>query len=121
LFVNLGDVDRTGHVDASGPLGSPSVRYAALADTDTLVGQLISDLKAAGRWEHTVMIVLSDHGMDWSVPQNEVNLTPELDPGLFALQSGGTGSIFVVDPLDPDRDQKLANARAAALAHEGIE
>jgi len=121
LFINLGDTDRSGHIDASGPSGTPFARYAALMDTDTLVGQLVDDLDAAGRWDTTVMILVSDHGMDWSTPMNYVNLTPDLDAGLFAVQNGGTGSIFVVDPADPDRNQKLAAARSTALMHEGVD
>jgi hypothetical protein len=121
LFVNLGDVDRTGHIDESGATGSPVVRYAALAATDTLIGQLVDDLDAAGRWDTTVMIVVSDHGMDWSTPDQYVSLAGTLDPGLFAVQNGGTADIFAVDPADPLRDEKLAAARMTALMHEGVE
>ena len=121
LFINLGDTDRVGHIDASGATGTPFFRYASLLDTDTLVGQLVDDLVAAGRWDTTVMLVVSDHGMDWSTPDHYVNLTPSLEPGLFAVQNGGTGSIFVVDPADPANDEKLAAARVTALMHEGVE
>ena len=121
LFVNLGDVDRVGHIDESGASGTPIARYAALMDTDTLVGQLIDDLDAAGRWDSTVMIVVSDHGMDWSPLENYVNLAPELDAGLFVVQNGGTGNVFVVDPSDPANAEKLAGARVTALMQEGVE
>ncbi|HYC54645.1 MAG TPA: alkaline phosphatase family protein [Candidatus Binatia bacterium] len=120
LFVNLGDVDRSGHIDVTGALGPPTARYAAMADTDALFGELVQDLVDAGRWDRTVMLVVSDHGMDWSTPDSFVNLTPDLPAGLFAIQAGGTGSIYVVDPADPMRDQKLADARALALAAEGV-
>jgi hypothetical protein len=121
LFVNLGDVDRTGHVDETGATGTPLARYAALADTDTLLGQLVDDLDAAGRWDTTVMIVVSDHGMDWSTPDKLVNLAGTLDAGLFTVQNGGTADVYVIDPSDPDGDAKLAAARATALMHEGVE
>ncbi|HYB99564.1 MAG TPA: alkaline phosphatase family protein [Candidatus Limnocylindrales bacterium] len=120
LFINLGDVDRSGHIDTSGPYGPPNARYAALADTDTQFAELIQALQDAGRWERTVMLVVSDHGMDWSTPFDFVNLSPDLPEGLFAIQAGGTGSIYLVDATDPLRDQKLADARALALAHEGV-
>jgi hypothetical protein len=121
LFINLGDTDRVGHIDVTGNSGTPMARYAALMDTDVLVGQLLDDLDASGRWDSTVMLVVSDHGMDWSTPMNFVNLTPDLAPGLFAVQNGGTGSIFVVDPGDPEKEQKLASARAIALMQEGVD
>jgi hypothetical protein len=121
LFVNLGDVDRTGHVDETGATGTPIARYAALADTDTLVGQLVDDLDAAGRWDTTVMFIVSDHGMDWSTPDKLVNLAGTFEPGLFAVQNGGTADVYVVDPADPEADAKLAAARMTALMHEGVE
>ena len=34
MFVNLGDIDRFGHSDLTGPLGIKAARRAALADTD---------------------------------------------------------------------------------------
>jgi hypothetical protein len=121
LFVNLGDVDRSGHIDETGATGTPIARYAALADTDTLLGQLVDDLDAAGRWDTTVMIVVSDHGMDWSTPDKRVNLAGTFDAGLFAVQNGGTADVFLVDPADPQGDVKLAAARMTALMHEGVE
>jgi phosphonoacetate hydrolase len=73
-FVNLGDIDRSGHIDMSGNAGGVSAfRQAALADTDQQVKRLIDDLKASGAWQQTVLIFTSDHGMDWSVPDGTVN------------------------------------------------
>jgi ectonucleotide pyrophosphatase/phosphodiesterase family protein 5 len=69
-FVNLGDIDRSGHVDASGISGVSAFRQAALTDTDRLIGEMVDDLKASGAWGETVLIVTSDHGMDWSPPDN---------------------------------------------------
>lgn len=118
-FVNLGDIDRSGHVDASGNAGGISAfRQAALADTDVLVGDLVDTLKGTGAWEETVLIFTSDHGMDWSVADNganqaatvvSVNVTQELqdagytrdyegDPGKNVLENPDTIGDFAVVP-----------------------
>ena len=72
-FVNLGDIDRAGHVDevggATSGLTTPG-RQAAIEDTDTQVGLLIDDLEASGAWDDTVLLFTSDHSMDWG-PQNQ--------------------------------------------------
>ena len=51
MFVNLGDIDRFGHADLTGPLGLKAARRAALADTDLQVGRFVDALKSSGRWE----------------------------------------------------------------------
>jgi hypothetical protein len=83
-WLNLGDVDRSGHIDASGaslPEGAISVaRQAALEDTDTQVGLLIDELKSSGAWAHSAVILLSDHGMDWSLPDKFADITGKLQP-----------------------------------------
>ena len=67
-FINLGDVDRSGHVDETGISGEVSAfRQAAIEDTDALIGQFVDELKSSGAWDETVLILTSDHGMDWSL------------------------------------------------------
>ena len=86
-FVNLGDVDRAGHADEQGvgtaaadrgasgedelsEQHSAPFQQAAIEDTDTQIGRLVTELKNTGAWDESVLIVLSDHGMDWG-PQNQ--------------------------------------------------
>jgi predicted AlkP superfamily pyrophosphatase or phosphodiesterase len=83
-LVNLGDVDRAGHADESGaafpldpdddsPLSAGDVsafRQAAIENTDLQIGRLIDELKETGDWDETVLVLLSDHGMDWG-PQHQ--------------------------------------------------
>ena len=80
-FVNLGDVDRSGHVDETGVSGAVSAfRQAAIVDTDALIGQFVDELKSSGAWEETVLIFTSDHGMDWSLnhaPHFSSDTSPE--------------------------------------------
>ena len=121
MFVNLGDVDRSGHADETGAVGVPVVRTAALVETDLQVGRFLEALRSSGRWEQSVVIILSDHGFDWSLPTNFVNLAPSLPANVFPVQNGGADNLYLVDPDDPDRDDQLRRARATALAQTGVE
>ena len=73
-FLNLGDIDRAGHVDESGasaPGGAiTAFRQAALSDTDAHVRLFVDELKESGEWDNSVLIFTSDHGMDWSTPDH---------------------------------------------------
>ncbi|GAB3038854.1 hypothetical protein GCM10011376_34280 [Nocardioides flavus (ex Wang et al. 2016)] len=79
LFVNLGDIDRMGHSDLTGPLGVRAARQAALAATDVQVGRFVDLLKSSGRWRTSMVVVLADHSMDWSLPHQLIHLTPALE------------------------------------------
>jgi hypothetical protein len=116
LFVNLGDVDRSSHA------GGSAVRQGARTTADIQIGNLINNLKDNNRWENTIFIISSDHGMDFSDPAttpptsptpngvaNSVSTQPLLDDladpvdgltglgcgytPLLAVQNGGTNSI----------------------------
>lgn len=81
-FVNLGDIDRSGHLDPSGGLTDgeyPAGRRGALVDTDALIGAFVQELKARGWWEESVLLVASDHGMDFSTPDRFVDLQAPLE------------------------------------------
>lgn len=114
FFINLGDVDRLAH--ASGA----DARNLALTDTDTLVGQLVADLQADGRWANTVLFVVSDHGMDYSAPgpasvistQAMLDGLADTHAAMLAVANGGTESIYVLDRALP-LEQRQAAVRAA--------
>ena len=121
-FINLGDVDRSSHAAGS------TARMAARGTADAQVGALITELVDTGRWENTVFILASDHGMDFStvhdnpptpgapsfgidspnVAQNALSTQPLLDSlvapacggsePMLAVQNGGTNSIVVPNP-----------------------
>ena len=92
VFVNLGDIDRLGHSDLTGPLGLKAARQAALAATDVQVGRFVDLLKSSGRWGHSLVVVLANHSMDWSLPHQLIHLTPvlEADPLL-------AGNVVIAD------------------------
>ena len=105
--------------DLTGPLGLKVTRRAALADTDALVGQLVDHLKATGRWEHAMVVVLADHSMDWSLPTQVVNLNAPLqaDPLLAGKVqiacNGGADLVYWTGPAD---QQPAAVARIREIA-----
>jgi len=116
LFISLGDVDRAAHAFVQ------AGRNAALPVTDAQVGRLISALQSAGRWENTVLFLVSDHGMDFTSPPSFINVQPALTSlgacfkPMTAVDVGGTNSIFVTDPTaTPAEKQAAARAARACL------
>ena len=122
-FVNLGDIDRTGHVDEVGGASSGMVtpaRQAAIEDTDAQLALLVDELETAGAWDETVLMFTSDHGMDWGPQNQSVGLESALNaagytnddsgaPGESQAGSqgdyqvvggGGSGTIYVEDEDD---------------------
>ncbi len=126
MFVNLGDVDRSGHADPSGATLLPAFRTAVLAHTDVQIGRFVETLQTIpGRWGSSVVLVVADHSMDWSLPHRVVNLQAEFDAdgdvaGSYVLaQNGGAELVYYTG--DPDkREVVLERMRTLALAHEGI-
>ncbi|MFA5938803.1 MAG: alkaline phosphatase family protein [Sinimarinibacterium sp.] len=120
-FINLGDVDRASHA------GGQVARLAVLADTDLMLGQLVDQLQSSGRWEDTVLIVLSDHGMDYTLPGpvQAVSVQPLLDQmaachtPMQAVQNGGTDSLYIKDRSMPiaDRQAALRATRSCLLGN----
>ena len=124
VFVNLGDVDRVGHSDLTGTT-LKAARTAALASTNAQIGRFVDLLKSSGRWSSAMVIVLADHSMDWSVPQNTISLTPvfEGDPSLAGnfqiAQNGGADLVYWTGPTS-SRPAALAKMRSLALATDGV-
>ncbi len=125
VFVNLGDIDRWGHTDLTGTT-LQVMRRAALLQTDTLVGQFIDSLRSSGRWERSIVIVLADHSMDWSIPTNVVSLQSAMDAdpllagNVVIADNGGADLVYWTGPgnrLDRAvrRIQEIAEATPGVL------
>ena len=128
LFANLGDVDRSGHIDASGFTGFPTAQLAALEQTDKLVGAIVEQLRQSGAWDNTVLVVNSDHSMDWSTPgQGNVDVEAALEGdertagAFFNSLNGGASSVYLLDPARADADAVLAAAREVILTLDGVD
>ncbi|MBD3944028.1 alkaline phosphatase family protein [Nocardioides ganghwensis] len=125
VFVNLGDIDRMGHSDLTGPLGVRAARQAALAATDLQVGRFVDLLKSSGRWQTSLLVVLADHSMDWSLPHQLIHLTPvlEADPLLAGhvtiADNGGADLLYWTG--DPALlDAAVTRMRALTSAVPGV-
>jgi hypothetical protein len=125
MFVNLGDIDRVGHSDLTGPLGLKAARRSALAATDEQVGRFVEALKSSGRWRRSIVMVLADHSMDWSVPQNVVSLSSalEADPLLAGkvqiADNGGADLLYWTGPAS-EKASAVARMRAVAARVPGV-
>ncbi|PWJ51777.1 Predicted pyrophosphatase or phosphodiesterase, AlkP superfamily [Quadrisphaera granulorum] len=127
VFCNLGDIDRVGHSDPTGPrLPFPALRTADLTATDTLIGGFTDHLAATGKWASSVLVVLADHGMDFSVPTNLISVKqqalasrPDLQASVTIAQNGGADSITWTGPAGRRR-QGLAEVARLVAAHPGV-
>jgi hypothetical protein len=126
VFVNLGDIDRFGHADLTGN-DVQLQRKLALVDTDLQVQRLVDLLKDSGRWEHSMVVVLADHSMDWSRPTDVISLqgAMDADPLLAGkvriADNGGADLLYWTGPGDQHaaavrRMQQVAEATTGVLA-----
>ncbi|MGY2126926.1 alkaline phosphatase family protein [Blastococcus sp. SYSU DS0617] len=124
VFVNLGDVDRVGHSDLTGPLLG-AARKAALASSDVQIGRFTDHLRRTGRWENSVVLVLADHSMDWSLVTNLVSLDlllrsrPDLRESVRIGQNGGADLVYWTGPASR-RSAGLRDVRRLVAAHPGV-
>jgi hypothetical protein len=132
LFINLGSVDRTGHVDVVGgattPIGSrPALRDVQRTNTDTYLRTFVQTLQQSDRWESTALLITADHSMDWSLPMSTVSLSPsfEEEPLLageyVVAQNGGAALYSLRDRGAPQAKQRLARMREIALGTDGVD
>ncbi|MFE4503793.1 alkaline phosphatase family protein [Rhodococcus sp. NPDC056743] len=124
-FTNLGDVDRVGHLDLSGP-SIRIARTAALQNTDNQVRRFVDFLHSTGRWNRSVLIVLADHSMDWSEPtrliglDRPLNADPLLSGKIRIAQNGGADLIYFVGP-DQERAEAVRRIQEIVGAVDGVE
>lgn len=124
VLVNLGDVDRFGHSDLTGT-SLRAARQLALQDTDLQVTRFVDHLKTTGRWADSLVVVLADHSMDWSVPTQTITLTrvfeaePTLSGKFVIAQNGGADSVYWTGPAG-ERRTALGRMRQLALATAGV-
>jgi arylsulfatase A-like enzyme len=124
VFVNLGDVDRFGHADFTGN-DVRLARQLALADTDLQVQRFVDLLKSSGRWRHSVVIVLADHSMDWSRPNDVISLQGALDAdpllaGRVAIADNGGADLLYWTGAANRRAAAVQRMREIAEATPGV-
>lgn len=123
-FVNLGDMDRFGHMDLSG-YSLRAARNQAVWNSDHKLYQFETFLRETGRWDRAVIMVLADHSMDWSVPENLISAQGALDAdpalrGRFGIaQNGGADTFtFIGDPAE--REAAVARLRQVVAGLPGV-
>ena len=122
-FVNLHQVDSAGHAFTtdSGPYDT------AIGMADDEVRRLVAELRSRGEWSRTVLILLSDHSMDTTPPQDKTSVTSTFsDAGIpedsYVLSgTGNLAPIFLSNRVDPGRFDLLARMARAARAQEGVD
>jgi len=124
VFVNLGDIDRIGHSDLTGTT-LRAARTAALAGTDAQVGRFVDHLRRTGRWSSSVLLVLADHSMDWSLPTGLISVheilaaRPDLQAAVRIGQNGGADLLYWTGSRSA-RTRALADIRKLVSAHPGV-
>ncbi|GAB4079283.1 alkaline phosphatase family protein [Modestobacter muralis] len=124
VFTNLGDVDRFGHADVTGTTVQ-AARRLALASTDLQVGRFVDHLRATGRWERSVLLVLADHSMDFSLPTSTISVNrvlaprPDLQASITIAQNGGADLLYWTGP-PARRKAGLTEVRRLVQAHPGV-
>lgn len=125
VLTNLGDIDRAGHADLSGSTTVEAARTTALVATDQQVGRFVRFLRDTGRWSSSVLVVLADHSMDWSVPTRVVSLATPLkaDPLLAGrvqiAQNGGADLLYWTGP-DAERAAAVTRIREVVAGVPGV-
>lgn len=125
VFANFGDIDRVGHADLGGTITLPALRYAALSNTDRLIGDFVEFLRESGRWEHSVVIVLADHSMDWSFAHRVISLgapiwfDARLRDNVEIAQNGGADCLYWTGP-ESERAEGLKRLRELVLRQHGV-
>ena len=125
VFVNLGDCDRAAHSDLSGTT-LQAARRAALTSADTQVGRLVDKLDSTGRWARSMLVVLADHSMDWSLPDRQITLQPAMnaDPllagGTVKIAQNGGADLLYWTGRSALRDEAVSRMRTLARDVPGV-
>lgn len=124
LAVNLGDIDRFGHGDLTGTTLQVA-RRTALADTDLQVGRFVDHLVETGRWARSLLVLLADHSMDWSLPNGLVSLAPTLesDPllaGRVVIAQNGGADLLYWTGAEPRRAEAVRRMGRLVSAVDGV-
>jgi len=124
VFANLGDIDRIGHSDVTGTTVA-AARSAALTSTDVQIARFVARLKSSGRWERSVLVVLADHSMDWSLPHRLITLLPGLDAdpkltGRVQIAQNGGADLLYWTGAAAQRGAALERMRQIVAATPGV-
>jgi len=125
-FVNLPDTDAQSHLFGA---GSPPA-LAAVTNADLQIARLVDELKRAGKWQHSMLVITADHNFGDTATTPPIimsELFAGVGPAPFTTVSHeGAASIFLTELTDPTRplttaeQSTLKDLRQRALATPGI-
>jgi arylsulfatase A-like enzyme len=101
------------------------LRTLALIDTNAQLGRFVDHLRDRGTWERSVVILLADHSMDWSLPLSIINLEghfdddPLLAGNVQIAQNGGADLLYWTGP-EASRAEAVVHMRQIAEAVNGV-
>jgi hypothetical protein len=114
-LVNFPQIDSAGHATGTGPVYDTAIGMA-----DEQLRRFVDAQKEQGLWSRTVMIVLSDHGMDTTGAKTTLQQRFEaagIDDGSYEIvQNGSVDMVYLTDRTDPGRFELLKQLRAAAMS-----
>ncbi len=120
-FVNFPTVDQTGHA-----FGALAAYDQAIAMADGQLSRFVTQQKQLGLWQRTVMVVLSDHSMDTTPPEEKTTLTQQFQAAGIPSDSyrivmnGSAELIYLTNRTDPGRFALLTRMREAALGPRAV-
>jgi predicted AlkP superfamily pyrophosphatase or phosphodiesterase len=96
LLLNLPATDDAGH--ESGGINAPEVMGKVIDNVDRQIGRIINEYKQSNKYDETVFVILSDHGMTpviRSVSQATLDRI-YVDSGNFGVYSS---QVYLINPL----------------------
>ena len=122
-FANLPAIDGAGHT-----YGRSSSNYAAaVAEGGDLIERFVSNQKDLGIWRRTVMMVVSDHGMDDTPQTSKISVQALLSANGISssdyttVGNGSAAHIYLTDRNAPGAPELAARMRAALIASPSID
>ena len=121
-FANLPAIDGAGHT-----YGRSSSNYkAAVGEGGDLIERFVDNQKKLGIWRRTVMMIVSDHGMDDTPQTSKISLQALLTANGISssdytiVGNGGAAHIYLTDRGSAGAPELLARMRAALVASPSI-
>jgi predicted AlkP superfamily pyrophosphatase or phosphodiesterase len=111
IRLHFDPVDFMGHV-----FGPDSTQVnAAIGQVDTAIGELVAGLKARGLFDHTNIVVVSDHGMAPISPDQVIMLDDLIDVTRGVVPTFGAETGF-----DPNPDYRAESERILLGPHDHL-
>lgn len=120
-FVNFPQIDNAGHAFGRGVAYDESVAIA-----NGQIERFVANQKQLGIWGRTVMLVVSDHSMETTLPTTKTPLSDLFDeagiPGwrYEIVGNGGAAHVYLTNRSAPGRFDLLRRLRRAALGGPGL-